>query len=42
MRVGLKHTLGVMFLVTVYAATEVCETKEKEVYYAKLDYILDQ
>ena len=42
MRVRLKHTLGFMSLVAVYAPTEMCETEEKEMFYAKLDSILDQ
>ena len=42
MRVRLKHTLGFMSLVAVYAPTEMCETEEKEMFYAKLDSVLDQ
>ena len=42
MRVRLKHTMGFMSLVAVYAPTEVSETEEKEVFYAKLESILDQ
>ncbi len=42
MRVRLKHTLGFMSLVAVYAPTKMCETEEKEMFYAKLDSVLDQ
>lgn len=42
MRVRLKHTLGFMSLVAVYAPTEMCEIEEKEMFYAKLDSVLDQ
>ena len=31
-----------MSVVAVYAPTEVCETEEKEMFYAKLDSVLDQ
>ena len=31
-----------MSVVAVYASTEVCETEEKEMYYAKHDSVLDQ
>ena len=41
MRLRLKHTLGFMSLVGVYASTEVCETNEKAMFYAKLDSVLD-
>ena len=37
MRLRLKHTLGFMSLVAVYAPTEVCGADEKEMFYAKLD-----
>ena len=37
MQLRLKHTLGFMFLVAVYAPTEVSEADEKEMFYAKLD-----
>ncbi|MFV0264599.1 MAG: endonuclease/exonuclease/phosphatase family protein, partial [Kluyvera sp.] len=42
MRVRLKHTLGFMSLIAVYAPTEVCETEVKEVFFAKLNSVLDQ
>ena len=42
MRLRLKHSLGFMSVVAVYAPTEVCETEEKEMFYAKLDSVLDQ
>ena len=42
MRLRLKHTLGFMSLVAVYAPTEVCGAGEKEMFYAKLDSVLDQ
>ena len=38
----LKHSLGIMSVVTVYTPTEVCETEEKEMFYAKEDSVLDQ
>ena len=37
MRLSLKHSLGFMSVVAVYAPIEVCET-EKKMFYAKLDY----
>ncbi|KAG0722293.1 Craniofacial development protein 2 [Chionoecetes opilio] len=42
MRVRMKHTLGFMSLVAVYAPTEMRRTEEKEMFYAKLDSVLDQ
>ena len=42
MRLRLKHTWGFMSLVAVYAPTEVYEADEKEMFYAKLDSVLDQ
>ena len=42
MLLRLKHSLGFMSVVAVYAPTEVCETEGKEMFYAKLDYVLDQ
>ena len=42
MRVRLKHTMGFMSLIAVYAPTEMCEMEEKELFYAKLDSVLDQ
>ena len=42
MRLRLKQSLGFMFVVVVYAPTEVCESDEKEMFYAKLDSVLDQ
>ena len=42
MQLRLKHSLGFMSVVTVYSPTEVCETEEKEMFYAKLDSVLDQ
>ena len=42
MRLRLKHSLGSMPVVAVYAPTKVCETEEKEMLYAKLDSVLDQ
>ena len=41
MRLRLKHSLGFMSVVAVYAPTEVCETEE-EMFNAKLDSVLDQ
>ena len=42
MRLRLKHTLGFMSLVAVYTPTEVCGADEKEMFYAKLDSVLNQ
>ena len=42
MRLRLKHTMGFMSCVAVYASTEMCEMEEKEMFYAKLDSVLDQ
>ena len=42
MRLRLKHSLGFMSVVAVYVPTKVCETGEKEMFYAKLDSVLDQ
>ena len=42
MRLRLKHTLGFMSLVAVYAPTKVCGADKKEMFYAKLDSVLDQ
>ena len=41
MRLRLKDRLGFMSVVAVYAPTEVYETEE-EMFYAKLDSVLDQ
>ena len=40
MQLRLKHSLGFMSVVAVYAPTEVCETEE--MFFAKLDSELDQ
>ena len=40
MQLRLKHSLGVMSVVAVYASTEVCETEEK-MFYAKFYSVLD-
>ena len=42
MQLRLKHSLGFMSVVAVYAPTEVCETEEKKKLYAKLNSVLDQ
>ncbi|KAG0724748.1 LINE-1 retrotransposable element ORF2 protein [Chionoecetes opilio] len=42
MRVRMKHTLDFMSLVAVYAPTEMRKTEAKEMFYAKLDSVLDQ
>ena len=42
MRLRLKHTLGFMSILAGYAPTEVCGADEKEMFYAKLDSVLDQ
>ena len=42
MRLRLRHSLGFISVVAVYAPTEVCETEEKEISYAKIDSVLDQ
>ena len=34
--------MGFMSLIAVYAPTEVCETEEMDVFYAKLDSVLDR
>ena len=41
MRLRLKHILGFMSVVAVYAPTEVCDAEKKKMLYAKLDSILD-
>ena len=38
-RLRLKHSLGFMSVVAVYAPTRVCKTEE--MFYAKLDSVLD-
>ena len=42
MRLRLKHSFGFISVVAVYAPTEVCETEEKEMFYAKVDSVVDQ
>ena len=42
MRVRMKHTFGFISLVAVYAPTEMREIEEKEMFYAKLDSVLDR
>ncbi|MCP3680346.1 MAG: endonuclease/exonuclease/phosphatase family protein [Gammaproteobacteria bacterium] len=42
MRLRMKHSLGFMSLVAVYAPTEIYELEEKEMFYAKLESVLDQ
>ena len=42
MRVRMRHTLGFMSLIAVYAPTEMCEAGEKETFYSKLESIIDQ
>ena len=39
MPLRMKHNLGFMSVVTVYAPSKVCETGEKEIFYAKLDSV---
>ena len=41
MRLRLKHNLGFMSVIVVYAPTKMCET-EQEMFYAKLDSALGQ
>ena len=41
-RLRLKYSLGFMSEVAVYVPTEVCETGKKEMFYAKVDSVLDQ
>ncbi len=42
MLLRLRHTLGFMSLVAVYAPTEKSELEEKEMFYAKLASLVDQ
>ena len=42
MLVRLKHTLGFISLIAVYAPTEMSELEEKEMFYAKLESVVDQ
>lgn len=42
MWVRLKHTLGFMSVVAVYAPTETSTLEEKEMFYAKLDSLVDR
>ena len=42
MPLRLKHSLDFMSVVAVYAPTEVCETEGKEMFYAKIDFVMDQ
>ena len=42
MRLRLKHTWGFTSLAAVYTATEVSRADDKEIFYAKLDSVLDQ
>lgn len=41
-QVRLRHTSGFMLFVAVYSPTEMCGTKEKEVFHAKHDSIFYQ
>lgn len=41
LRSRLKHTLAFISVLAVYSLTETCETKEKEMFYAKLYFVLD-
>ena len=42
MQLSLKHSIGFLSVAAVYAPTKVCETEEKEMFYAKLDSVLNQ
>ena len=42
MQVRLKHSFDVMYVVAECSPTELCETEEKDMFYAKLDSVLDQ
>ena len=42
MQLRLKHTWGFMYLVAVYSPTELSGADEKEIFYTKLDSVLDQ
>ena len=42
MRLRLKHILGFVSLIAMYAPIEVCGADEKEMFYAKFDSALDQ
>ena len=41
MRLRITHTLGVIFLVSVYAPTGVSEFSVKEAFYAQLQMVVD-
>lgn len=41
-QVRLSHTSGFMSFVAVYSLNEMCETKEKEMFHAKDDFIFNQ
>ncbi len=38
----LKHTFGFISLIAVYAPTETSELEEKEMFYAKIDSVVEQ
>lgn len=42
MLLRLRHTLGFMSIVAVYAPTETSDLEEKEMFYAKLDSVVEQ
>ena len=42
MHFRMKHTLGFMSLIAMYVPTEVCGPDEEDMFYAKLDSVLDQ
>ena len=41
MRLRIHHSLGVIFLVSVYAPTEAIDLTVKEVFYAMLESVVD-
>ena len=42
MRLRIRHSLGVIFLVSVYAPTEASDLTVKDAFYAMLESVVDQ